>query len=116
MNTFSTPPPEAPVAVPAKIIEELNHGHPPVACRISANDVRMLFVMNTSPDSYTQCILAALKDNGCPAVEGQLHLRLTHGKVARVKTDPAKEQAFFEYVWLDDAYVAAIANGAGGRA
>ena len=110
-NTFSTPPPEAPVAVDAELVADLAHGgFKPIAVTIAANDIRMLWAMRTPPDQYIQLIYAKLRDAGCTAVEGVLHLTLAHGKLAKVKVDPLVEQDVFDYVWLPDSYVQAIAN------
>ena len=99
----------------APTTEEILHAPKPIGARISTADVRALFACNTSPDAYMQCILGALKDAGAP-VEGTIRLRLSHGAVAKVKDSVLQEQDYFEYIWLSEEYVAAIASGAGGMA
>ena len=91
--------------------EILESADKPVAARISTTDVQMLYACNTNPDAFLQCILAALKDAGCPAVEGVLKLRLNRGAVAKMKDNPLEPKDYFEYLWLPPEYVAAIANG-----
>ena len=49
-------------------------------------------------------------------MEGTIRLRLSHGAVAKVKDSVLQEQDYFEYIWLSEEYVAAIASGAGGMA
>ena len=100
-------------AVPST--QELLNAPKPIGARISTADVRVLFACNTSPDAFMQCILAALKDAGAP-IEGTLRLRCAHGRVAKVKDSVLEEQDYFEYLWLPDEMVAAIASGVGGAA
>lgn len=94
---------EAPIEAPIE-------GPKPISVSISANDIRMLFACGTNPDAYNQLLLAALKDAGGP-VEGILHLRLAHGKLCKLKDKALEPQDAFTYVWLPEAYVAAIAQG-----
>jgi hypothetical protein len=116
-DTFFAPPPAAPEVVDPKLAAELAYGGlKPIAVTVSANDIRMLWAMRTPPDQYIQLIYAKLRDAGCTAVEGVLRLRLAHGKLCKVKTEAHVEQDGFDYVWLPDSYVQAIASGAGGRA
>lgn len=68
----------------------------------------MLYACNTKPHAFNQLLLAKLKDAGAP-VEGTLTLRLAHGKLAKLKDSVLEEQVDFTYIWLPDAYVAAIA-------
>jgi hypothetical protein len=89
-------------------------GPKPVAARISTRDIQMLYACKTSPDAFLQLILAKLKDAGCPAIEGALRLRVTHGKVFKMKTDPLVEQEAFEYLWLPPAYAEAMNMQGGG--
>jgi hypothetical protein len=105
-NTFSATPPSEPTAIDAALVKELARAkEKPIAVRISDVDIRMLFVLRTPPDQYMQLILAKLKDAGCTAVEGSIFLKLTHGQVYKLKTDPHKEQDYFEYLWLPPEYV-----------
>jgi len=94
-------------------IQEQLAGPKPVAARISTHDIQMLYACHTSPDAFLQLILAKLKDAGAP-VEGVLRLRLAHGKVFKVKTDPMVEQDAFEYLWLPEAYAEAMNMRSGG--
>jgi hypothetical protein len=91
--------------------EPVIEGPKPVSARISTHDIQMLYACNTNPDAFMQCILGALKDAGCPAIEGVLRLRCAYGKVFKMKTNLLEEQDYFEYLWLHDSYVDAIANG-----
>lgn len=98
------------------VSQELMQGPKPIAVEIAAIDIQMLFAVGTSPEAYAQLILAKLKDAGAP-VEGIIKLKLAHGKVYKMKTNPLVEQEAFEYLWLPDAYVesmhGAIASQAG---
>lgn len=89
-------------------------GPKPIAVSISTHDIQALFACGTSPDAYNQLILAKLKDAGAP-VEGMLRLKLAHGQVCKVKTDPTQPQEAFDYVWLPEAYVYAIASANGNQ-
>jgi hypothetical protein len=110
-NTFSAPAPTAPEVIDPKLATELAYGGlKPVAVTVSANDIRMLWAMRIPPDQYIQLIYAKLRDAGCTAVEGVLQLRLAHGKLCKVKTEAHVEQDGFDYIWLPDQYVEAIAN------
>lgn len=84
----------------------------PVSFSISTHDIQALFACRTNPDAYMQCILAGLRDAGCAAVEGVLHLKLSHGALCKLKDNPLKPQEEFTYVWLPPEYVRAIKNGA----
>lgn len=95
--------------------EPIVEGPRPIAVSISTHDVQALYACNTSPDSYNQLILAKLKDSGAP-VEGTLRLRLAHGAVCRVKDNPLEPANEFVYMWLPEAYVAAIASANSGVA
>lgn len=79
----------------------------PIAVTISTDDVQALFACNTSPFQYNQLLLAKLKDAGGP-VEGELTLKLAHGKFFKVKDSIFQEQSEFTYLWLSDAYVEAV--------
>jgi hypothetical protein len=87
--------------------EQKLEGPKPIAVAISTDDIRMLFATQTNPDEFLQLILAKLKDAGAP-VEGALRLRLAHGQVYKMRTDPMKPQDAFEYVWLPEIYVASL--------
>jgi hypothetical protein len=84
--------------------QEILEGPKPIAVDIPVIDIQMLFALGTSPEAFNQLILAKLKDAGAP-VEGVIKLKLAHGKVYKMKTNPLVEQDAFEYLWLPDAYV-----------
>ena len=94
--------------LPADLVKEPK----PIAVAISTDDVRMLFACGTNPDQYMQCVLAKLKDAGAP-VEGTLRYRLAHGAVCKLKDSVMEAQTEFTYLWLPEAYVAAIAARGG---
>jgi hypothetical protein len=108
---------EAPTARSLAPLEQEAIASPlkPISFSISTDDIQALYACRTNPDQYNQLLLAKLKDCGGP-VEGVLHLRLSHGKLAKLKDNPLEAQNEFVYCWLPDEYVAAIAQGAGGRA
>ena len=61
-----------------------------------------------SPDGFIQKILEKLKAAGGP-VEGIINLRLSHGKLARVKPDMKDEKlGRFRYIWLPDEHAAVV--------
>jgi hypothetical protein len=84
-------------------------GPKPIAVQISTIDIQMLYAVKTSPTAFMQLILAKLKDAGAP-VEGILNLRMAHGKVFKIKDSPLEEQSAFTYIWIPDAYLAAMAG------
>lgn len=87
-------------------------GPKPISVSVSTRDVQMLHACGTGPEQYKQLLLAKLKDAGGP-VEGMLTLRLAHGELFKMKDNPLEEREEFTYLWLPDAYVAAIAQGGG---
>lgn len=73
------------------VVQEILEGPKPIAIEISTQDIRMLFACHTSPTAYQQLLLAKLKDAGAP-VEGTLNLRLAHGKLYKMRTDPLRNK------------------------
>lgn len=98
--------------VDSGVRKAIEDGPKPITVGISTADVAALFACNTDPYQYMQLILAKLKDAGVP-VEGTLHLKLAHGKVFKVKTNPLVEQSEFKYLWLPEAYVLGLAQMGG---
>ncbi len=96
------------------VVQEILEGPKPIAIEISTQDIRMLFACHTSPTAYQQLLLAKLKDAGAP-VEGTLNLRLAHGKLYKMRTDPLRQQDTFTYLWLPEAYVAGMESLPAGR-
>lgn len=84
--------------------ELLNSKEKPIAVTISSDDIQRLYAAQTSPFMFMQCILAKLKDAGAP-IEGALTLKLAHGQVYKMKTNPMVEQDGFQYMWLPEQYV-----------
>jgi hypothetical protein len=63
---------------------------------------------HTSPDGFNQKLLEKLKAAGGP-VEGIINLRLSHGKLARVKPDLRDQRlGCFRYLWLPDEHAAIV--------
>lgn len=77
----------------------------PIAVVVNAQEVGRLFALHTSPQQYSQYILEKLRDLGGP-VEGVLELKLTHGRMARVRDNaPGLPPGQFIYVWLPEEMV-----------
>lgn len=92
------------------VVKELIQGPKPISISVSTRDIQALFACQTSPDQYNQLLLAKLKDAGGP-VEGTIRLRLAHGKLFKLKDSIMQEQSEFTYLWLPEAYTAAIDGG-----
>lgn len=81
----------------------------PIVIVITAEEIGQMTARQYGPYEYNQYVLSKLKAFGAP-VEGILHLRLAHGAIARVKPDAANPQDFFQWMWLAEPYVRAIAG------
>jgi hypothetical protein len=92
--------------------QEILKAPKPISFSISTDDIQALYACKTNPDQYNQLLLARLRDCGGP-VEGQLTLKLAHGRLAKMKDSPLEAQTEFTYIWLPAEYVAAIAAGTG---
>lgn len=92
--------------------EQLVEGPKPIAFTVSTHDIRLLYAVGTSPTAYAQLLLSKLKDEGGP-VEGVLALKLAHGQIFKMKTNPMVEESCFTYLWMGEAYVHAL-NSMGG--
>jgi hypothetical protein len=92
-------------------------GPKPIAVMIPSHDIQALTAAKCSPYEYNQLILAKLKDAGAP-VEGVINLKMAHGSVYKLKTNPMVEEPGFTYMWLPEAYVHALnaMGGVGGQA
>ena len=80
----------------------------PICIQITAEEIGQMTAKQFGPYEYNQYVLGKLKAFGAP-VEGVLHLKLAHGAVARVKPSAANPQDFFQWMWLAEPYVRAIA-------
>lgn len=80
----------------------------PICIVITAEEIGQMTAKRYGPYEYNQYVLAKLKAFGAP-VEGTLHLRLAQGAVARVKPDASHPQNYFQWMWLAEPYVRAIA-------
>jgi hypothetical protein len=76
---------------------------------ITAEEIGQMTAKRYSPYDYQQYVLSKLRAFGAP-IEGTIHLKPAHGAVARVKPNAANPQDFFQWMWLDEHYVAAIAS------
>ncbi len=84
----------------------------PIAIVVSAQDIGRMYHEKYSPKAFMQELLSRFKFAGAP-VEGVINMKLAHGAVARVKSNPLEPQDFFQYIWLPEPYVRAIAAGGG---
>lgn len=100
-----------------QIVEPAIEGPKPIAVLISSLDIQKLAAAKCSPYEYNQLILAKLKDAGAP-VEGMVNLKMAHGSVYKMKTNPMIEEPGFTYMWLPEAYVHTLnaMGGVGARA
>jgi hypothetical protein len=78
----------------------------PIAVALNAQDVGRMYAANYSPYMFMQEVLEKLKAAGAP-IEGTIRLRVAHGAVARVKPN-LDNGAVFQYLWLDESYVAGM--------
>ena len=83
-------------------------GERPIAIRVTDQEIGQLFASHTSPHRYSQFLLEKLRDAGAP-VSGVLNLRLTRGKLARVKPDLTRP-GVFHYLWLPDTHAKSVAE------
>jgi hypothetical protein len=85
--------------------------HKPVSILITAQEIGAMTVKRYTPFQFNQVLLERFKHAGAP-VEGRLEMRLAHGRIAKVKQTLNSSPEYVQYVWLPDAYVAAIALAA----
>lgn len=83
----------------------------PILVTLDAQEIGVLTVTKVTPYGFIQYLLAKLKQQGGP-VEGVLDLRITHGRMLRIK-ESAQGKGFFDYLWLPDFWLQAI-NDMGG--
>lgn len=91
-------------------MKQMLEGPKPIAIEIPGRDIQMLHAMNTDKETFAQLILAKLKDAGAP-VEGVLRYSIAHGKVYKVRDSVLVEQDSFQYIWMPEAYCAAMEQG-----
>lgn len=107
-SVFETSPSMRPIG------QLLAEGGEPIVASIDCQTMAAWYVMDgANPYKFNQKILAALRDRGAP-IEGALHLKPAHGRIARIKNSP-KGPGWFDYVWLPDQFVKALelAGGVG---
>ena len=81
----------------------------PVAIQISAQDIAVWYRDRLSPYDFTQKLLERFKAAGAPVEWSPRGLKLIHGRIAKVRMNPAKQDEWFRYVWLGADYCRAIA-------
>jgi hypothetical protein len=80
----------------------------PIPITLDWFELSTMATEHTSPDGFNQKLLEKLKAAGGP-VEGIINLRLSHGKLARVKPDLRDQKlGCFRYLWLPDEHAALV--------
>ena len=80
----------------------------PIPITLDWFELSTMATEHTSPDGFNQKLLEKLKAAGGP-VEGIINLRLSHGKLARVKPDLQDQKlGHFRYLWLPDEHAALV--------
>ena len=69
----------------------------PIGVIIDAETIVRAHRAHGGPRAFNQLLLAAFKDAGAP-VEGMAILKLSHGKVFKLKSRPGV--FFFRYIWM----------------
>jgi hypothetical protein len=80
----------------------------PIPITLDWFELSTMATEHTSPDGFNQKLLEKLKAAGGP-VEGIINLRLSHGKLARVKPDLHDQKlGRFRYLWLPPQHCAMV--------
>ena len=80
----------------------------PIPIQLDWFELSQMAAERTSPDGFNQKLLEKLREAGGP-VEGIINLRLSHGKLARVKPDLRDEKlGRFRYMWLPEQHTAIV--------
>ena len=80
----------------------------PIPITLDWFELSTMVTEHVSPDGFNQKLLEKLKAVGGP-VEGITNLRLSHGKLARVKPDLHDQKlGRFRYIWLPDEHAALV--------
>ena len=80
----------------------------PIPITLDWYELSQMATEHTSPDGFNQKLLEKLKAAGGP-VEGIINLRLSHGKLARVKPDLRDQKlGRFRYIWLPEQHAALV--------
>jgi hypothetical protein len=90
----------------------LPSGPKPVGIFVSTMEIQVLYASGTNPFAYNQFLLEKLRDAGAP-VEGAIHLRLAHGQLFKLKTNPVNPEDGFRYLWLPENYSYALQQAGG---
>ena len=77
----------------------------PIALRLAGYEIALLYRDKTTPYEFAQELLRRFRALGAP-VEGMATLRLSHGKVFKLRSKPG--DASFNYLWLPDHYCRAM--------
>ena len=82
----------------------------PIPITLDWFELSTMAAEHVSPDGFNQKLLEKLKAAGGP-VEGIINLRLSHGKLARVKPDLRDQRlGRFRYMWLPEQHAALVAQ------
>ena len=89
----------------------------PISVALHAQEIGKLYADRTSPTAFAQYLLQQFKAAGAP-VDGQVHLRLAHGKIYKMKAHPWG-RSWIGYMWLPEEMVRRLgawrtANGVAG--
>jgi hypothetical protein len=80
----------------------------PIPITLDWFELSEMAAQGCSPDGFIQKVLEKLREAGGP-VEGVINLRLSHGKLARVKPDMKDEKlGRFRYLWLPPQHCAIV--------
>ena len=88
------------------MVEQLDVADKPCGVTIDAQTLGRLYTDKCSPWEFNQFLFMQFKQAGCSAVEGVLKLKLTRGKVFKLKSSPGEME--FHYMWMPDILCAAL--------
>lgn len=94
--------------------EELKTCQQPILITIDAQEIGQLYASKTNPFEFIQYLLAKLKVRAPNLVEGVLTLKLTQGRLLKVK-DSIQGRHYSDYLWLHPTWLARL-NEMGGLA
>ena len=89
-----------------QLVESLPLEDKPCGVIVDAQTLGRLWADKCSPWEFNQFLFMLLKQAGCNAVEGVLKLKLTRGKVLKIKSVPGDME--FRYVWLAEPLCVAL--------
>jgi hypothetical protein len=88
------------------LVEQLDVADKPCGVTLDAQTLGRLFVDKCKPYEFNQFLFMQFKQAGCSAVEGVIKMKLTRGKIFKLRSAPGEME--FHYMWLPDVLCHAL--------